>query len=72
VYLFNGDSHVYTSDKPLADGSTWLSFYGVDASVPNLSRVTVDGSTGVSDYLRVTVDAHTTDVLSWTRVPFTS
>lgn len=72
VYLFNGDSHVYTSDKPLADGSTWLSFYGVDASVPNLSRVTVDGSTGVSDYLRVTVDPHTPDVLSWTRVPFAS
>ena len=26
VYLFNGDSHVYNSDKPLAAGSRWLSF----------------------------------------------
>jgi hypothetical protein len=72
VYLFNGDSHVYNDDQPLAAGSAWLSFYGVDNPVPNLSRVTIDGSTGVTDYLRVTVDPHAPAVLSWTRVPFTS
>jgi len=71
VYLFNGDSHVYNSDKPLAEGSTWLSFYGVDRAVPNLSRVTVDGSTGATNYLRVTIDAKNPDVMSWVRVPFT-
>ena len=26
VYLFNGDSHVYNADQPLAAGSSWLSF----------------------------------------------
>ncbi|MCW2491230.1 MAG: hypothetical protein JWN47_594 [Frankiales bacterium] len=72
VYLFNGDSHVYNSDNPLAAGSKWLSFYGVSQPVQNLARVTVDGSTGVSNYLRVTVNSHAPQILSWTRVPFTS
>ena len=72
VYLFNGDSHVYDADQPLAAGSKWLSFYGIDQPVPNLSRVTVDGSTGVNNYLRVTVHAPGPQVLTWTRVPFAS
>jgi hypothetical protein len=72
VYLFNGDSHVYNSDQPLAAGSKWLSFYGVSKPVSNLSRVTIDGSTDVNNYLRVTVDPRSSSVLSWTRVPFAS
>jgi hypothetical protein len=72
VYLFNGDSHVYDSDKPLAAGSPWLSFYKIAQPVTNLSRVTVDGSTGVDNYLRVTVHEHGSQVLTWTRVPFAS
>ena len=71
VYLFNGDSHVYESDQPLAAGSPWLTLYGIDRPVPNLSRVTVDGSTTVDNYLRVTVHEHGKQVLTWTRVPFT-
>jgi hypothetical protein len=70
VYLFNGDSHVYNSDQPLAAGSKWLSFYGVSKPVSNLSRVTIDGSTDVNNYLRVTIDPGSSNVLSWTRVPF--
>jgi hypothetical protein len=70
VYLFNGDSHVFNSDNPLAAGSSWLSFYGVTAPAPNLTRVTVDGSTGVSGYLRVTVTPKDPRVLTWERVPF--
>jgi hypothetical protein len=70
VYLFNGDSHVYNSDAPLAPGSKWLGFYGVATPAPNLTRVTVDGSTGVDDYLRVTVDPKNPAVLTWAKVPF--
>jgi hypothetical protein len=72
VYLFNGDSHVYNSDAPLAAGSPWLAFYGISTPLTNLSRVTIDGSTGVNNYLKVTVnpDKHSQDVLSWTRIPF--
>jgi hypothetical protein len=72
VYLFNGDSHVYNSDNPLAAGSKWLSFYKIAHPVPNLSRLTVDGSTDVDNYLRVTVHDHGPQVLTWTRVPFSS
>lgn len=72
VYLFNGDSHVYNSDQPLAAGSKWLSFYGITQPAPNLSRVTVDGSTNVNNYLRVTVQHRGPQVLTWTRVPFSS
>jgi hypothetical protein len=62
----------FNSDKPLAAGSSWLSFYGVTSPVPNLSRVTVDGAAGVNNYLRVTVNPRGPQVLSWTKVPFTS
>lgn len=71
VYLFNGDSHVYNDDHPLAAGSSWLGFYGISSPVTNLTRVTVDGSTGVDNYLRVTINPRGPEVLSWTRVPFT-
>jgi hypothetical protein len=72
VYLFNGDSHVYNDDQPLAAGPKWLSFYGVSQPVSNLTRVTVDGSTAVNNYLRVTVHPSGSSVLDWTRVPFSS
>ena len=70
VVLFNGDSHVFTEDHPLAAGSSWLSFYGVTTLAPNLTRVTVDGSTGVNDWVKVTVDEDDPNVLSWVKVPF--
>ncbi len=70
VYLFNGDSHVYNSDTPLAPGSPWLDFYQVMTPAPNLTRITVDGSTGVNDYLRVTVAPRGRQVLTWEKVPF--
>lgn len=72
VYLINGDSHVFNSDNPLSAGSKWLSFYSVQKPVTNLERVTVDGSTGVNNYLRVTIDPRNRKVLDWTRVPFGS
>jgi hypothetical protein len=70
VYLFNGDSHVFNADNPLAAGSKWLSLYGIATSVPNLTRITVDGSTNVNNYLRVTVHQHGAQALTWTKVPF--
>ncbi|GAB3579998.1 hypothetical protein [Calidifontibacter terrae] len=71
VYLFNGDSHIYNSDHPLAAGSPWLERYSVTTPVTNLERVTVDGSNNNKDWLRVTINKPTArDVLSWTRVPY--
>jgi hypothetical protein len=71
VYLFNGDSHVFNGDSPLAAGSPWLTFYDTPAA-PNVTRVTVDGSTGVDNYLRITVRPSDPKVLTWEKVPFTS
>ncbi|MFM6847721.1 MAG: metallophosphoesterase [Terrabacter sp.] len=72
VYLFNGDSHIYNSDRPLAAGSKWLDFYGIQGSAENLERVTVDGSNNNKDFLVVTVNRPGAEhVLSWQRIPYT-
>jgi hypothetical protein len=81
VYLFNGDSHVYHQDQPLAAGSSWLGRYGVSGSADNLTRITIDGSGNATDYLRVDVAANGQEaqgggagagvpLLSWSRVAF--
>ncbi|MCH8612941.1 metallophosphoesterase [Arsenicicoccus dermatophilus] len=72
-YLFDGDSHVYNDDSPLAAGSVWLQRYGLTTPAPKLHRITVDGSDKADDYLKVTVNAKAhlgdQDVLSYVRVP---
>lgn len=71
VYLFNGDSHVYNVDAPLAAGSSWLSFYGITGSANNLTRVTVNGSDlGETNWLKLTT--HTVGPpLTWQLIPAT-
>lgn len=72
VYLFDGDSHKYNVDQPLAQGSTWLTTYGVTGS-SNLTRITVDGDKNNVDWLKVTVNRPGADrVLSWQQVPYTN
>jgi hypothetical protein len=71
VYLMDGDSHVYHTDRPLAAGSSWLTTYDVHGSADNLTRVTVDGSSNNHDWLRVTVTKPgAATLLRWERVPF--
>ena len=71
VYLFNGDSHVFNTDQPLAAGSSWLSFYGVTgrSTIYPDHRRRLDRR---NDYLRVTVRPSTASVLTVEKVPFTS
>ena len=69
VFLFNGDTHSFASDKPLTS-STWLSYYGIASPVPNLSRVTVEGGPTLDEWLKVTV-VDSAAVLQVQRVPFT-
>lgn len=72
VLLINGDSHIYGTDTPLADHTAVNStIYGVTQDVPNLTRVTVNGSNNALEYLRLTIDTATPAVFSWERVPFT-
>jgi hypothetical protein len=70
VYLFNGDSHEFNEDHPLAAGSPWLSFYGVQGSADNLTRITVDGAAkGENDYVKATVHSTGKEPLTVERVP---
>jgi hypothetical protein len=71
VYLFNGDSHIYNADHPLATGSVWLQRYGVTGSADGLERITVDGSSNNVDWLSVSINRPGAEhVLSWERVPY--
>jgi hypothetical protein len=71
VLLLNGDSHVYGADHPLADpASATGKIHGAPA-VPNLTRITVQGSTNApAEWLRLTIDPHAPDVFSWTNVVY--
>jgi hypothetical protein len=71
VLLINGDSHLYGADHPLADpDSTTGRIHGTPA-VPNLTRVTVQGSTNhPSEWLRLTINPLSPSVFSWENVTY--
>ena len=54
VFLLNGDSHGFASNKPLTNPK-WLSFYGISCAVSNSSRITVEGSYLVDEWVKVNV-----------------
>jgi hypothetical protein len=68
VFLLNGDSHGFVSDKPL-NTSKWLSFYGISSAVPNLSRITIEGGSTVDEWIKVNV-VSTASVLQIQRVRY--
>jgi hypothetical protein len=73
VLLLNGDSHKFVDDHPLADPSQPQnkSIYGISQDVPNLRRITVNGSTTpCHEWLKLTIDPRTAEVFSYTREEF--
>ena len=71
VLLVNGDSHSFEADHPLADPSSAAGRIHGAPAVPNLTRVTVQGSTNApAEWLRLSVDPHAPGVFSWTNVPY--
>lgn len=69
VLLVNGDSHLFTQDTPLA---TVGSVYPNAVAAPNVTRVTVQGSTNTPrDWVKLRLNG-TGAPLTWQRVPFTS
>lgn len=73
VLLLNGDSHKFVDDRPLADPSRPenRSIYGVGAEVPNLRRITVNGSTTpCHEWLKLTVSPASDHPFSYQRVQF--
>ncbi len=72
VLLLNGDSHAYEADRPLADPAAVNNrIYGISQGVPNLQRITVDGSSNAEDYLKLHVDRKDPAAFRFERVPFT-
>ena len=71
VLLLNGDSHVYGADHPLADPTSATGVIHGTQAVPNLTRITVRGSTNApAEWLRLTIDTTKPGVFSWTNVPY--
>jgi hypothetical protein len=71
VLLINGDSHLFGSDRPLADPTSATGQIHKTQAVPNLTRITVQGSTNSpAEWLRLTVDPRTPGVFSWRNVVY--
>lgn len=71
VLLLNGDSHVFLADQPLADPLSTTGQIHHAQSVPNLTRIVVQGSTNKpAEWLRLTVDPHKPQPFSWVNVPY--
>lgn len=73
VLLLNGDSHKFVDDYRLADPGRPQNkaIYGIAQDVPNLRRITVNGSTTpCHEWLKLSVDPRTSGVFSYQRVQF--
>jgi hypothetical protein len=71
VLLLNGDSHLYEEDQPLADPSSATGLIHHTQAVPNLTRITVQGSTNApAEWLRLTIDTRKPQPFSWTNVAY--
>ena len=71
VLLINGDSHVFGSDQPLANPNSATGSIHGTPPVPNLTRITVQGSTTApAEWLRLSVDPASPQVFSWENVPY--
>jgi hypothetical protein len=72
VLLLNGDSHKFTDDHPMADPTTAQNqIYGLGQGVPNIERVTTNGSTtACHEWLKLHLDPNATPILSVERVKF--
>lgn len=71
VLLVNGDSHVFAADSPLADPNSATGQIHHTQAVPNLTRITVQGSTTTpGEWTKLTIDPSTAAVFSWTNVVY--
>ena len=64
VLLLQGDTHVYLTDHPLANGSPE---HGVTTRAPNVARIVVQGETA-DEWLRLRVKPGAGQPFSWQRV----
>ncbi|HET8707086.1 MAG TPA: hypothetical protein VFM46_12360, partial [Pseudomonadales bacterium] len=73
VLLLNGDSHVYGADKPLADPTSATGQIHHTQAVPNLTRITVQGSTNApAEWLKLTINPRKSEIFSWQNIAYCS
>ncbi len=71
VLLLNGDSHLYGAKKPLADPSSATGLIHHAPAVPNLTRITVQGSTSApAEWLKLVIDPRRPELFQWSNVPY--
>lgn len=71
VLLVNGDSHSFKRDKPLADPRSETGSIHHTQAVPNLTRISVQGSTNnPAEWLRLTIDPSAVDVFDATNIVY--
>lgn len=71
VLLLNGDSHMYGADRPLANPASATGAIHGTPAVPNLTRITVQGSTNApAEWLRLTIDPRNPNLFSWSNIPY--
>ena len=72
VLLINGDTHIFQDDRPLTNldtatpiGNINVNVYGVQQKVPNLRRITVQGSTNrPGEWVRLTIDPRSSEIFT--------
>jgi hypothetical protein len=71
VLLVNGDTHLYFSDKPLANPTSATGLIHNTQAVPNLTRIVVQGSTNdPGEWLKLTIDTRKKQPFSWSNVVY--
>jgi hypothetical protein len=71
VLLINGDSHLFEADRPLANPAGATGLIHATQAVPNLTRITVQGSTNKPrEWLRLTIEPRSSAVFSWENVVY--
>ena len=71
VLLINGDSHLFQVDQPLADPHSATGLIHGTQAVPNITRITVQGSTNKPrEWLRLTIDPRAAQVFEWGNVVY--
>src|SRR5258706_4970078 len=70
VLLIHGDSHVYGAEHPLANPASATGLIHATQAVPNLTRLTVEGSTAADEWIKLTIDPRSADIFSWERIQY--
>jgi len=73
VLQLNGDTHLFLSDRPLANPSSPTGVIHETPAVPNLTRVVVQGSTNApAEWLKLKINPRNAQPFSWVNVPYCS